>query len=278
MTLDTAAILNWLATTGLRIALVVLGALLLLRLLNVATFRLRDLLERQPAASALTAPMRQARARTLASILARIVRVIVVVIAGLMILLELRFDVAPLLAGASLLGLALSLASQSFVKNLIGGMFILAEGRYDLGDRVQIGSFEGIVEQISLYSTFLRADDGTLVIIPNGTIDAVSNRSRDWRRLMFECVVSRAQADEALRIVRNTAQALPEEPAFRDRFLTAPALAELGPMDPEHLRLRVQARVLPGTEPLLALELHRRLVRALAQAGIEFQMPVPLPA
>ena len=123
-----------------------------------------------------------ARAQTLGGVTASVVRIIVWTFAGLFVLGELGLNLGPLIAGASIVGVALGFGAQTLVKDFLAGFFILAEDQYGVGDEVAIGgesaSTVGVVEELSLRITRLRADDGTVWCVPNGEIRRVGNRSR----------------------------------------------------------------------------------------------------
>ena len=104
-----------------------------------------------------------------------------------MVLSEIGVDVAPLLAGAGVVGVALGFGSQSLVKDFLSGMFILAEDQFGVGDVVDLdGQVTGAVEAVSLRTTRLRAADGTVWHVPNGAIIRVGNKSQHWARALLD--------------------------------------------------------------------------------------------
>jgi small conductance mechanosensitive channel len=120
---------------------------------------------------------RALRAATLAQLLMHVGMIVVVIVAGLS-LLDIFIDIGPLLAGAGVLGVAVSLGGQGVMKDIITGFFIVLEDQYGVGDRVRIGDVEGTVHGLTLRSTVIRGDDGSLHYLPNGAVAAVANLSR----------------------------------------------------------------------------------------------------
>jgi small conductance mechanosensitive channel len=123
-----------------------------------------------------------ARAQTLGGVAASAIRIIVWTFAGLFLLGELGLNLGPLIAGASVVGVALGFGAQTLVKDFLAGFFILAEDQYGVGDAVVVGgetpNVSGVVEEVSLRITRLRGEDGTVWFVPNGDIRKVGNRSR----------------------------------------------------------------------------------------------------
>ncbi len=145
---------------------------------------------------AATRGLRAQRAATLAALLTHVGNIVIVVVAGLLFL-NIFIDIGPLLAGAGVLGVAVSLGGQAVMKDLITGFLIVLEDQYGVGDRVKIGDVAGVVHQLTLRTTVLQADDGTLHYIANGTGAAVNNLSRAGRRPGADDTAGRAGAGPA---------------------------------------------------------------------------------
>ena len=121
-------------------------------------------------------PRRQARADSISSVVGSTAAVIIWVIAVITILGELGIDLGPLIAGAGIAGVALGFGAQSIVKDFLAGLFVLIEDQYGIGDTVDLGEASGTVQEISLRTTVLRAQDGTVWHVPNGEVVRVGNR------------------------------------------------------------------------------------------------------
>ncbi len=120
---------------------------------------------------------RAQRAATLAQLLNHVGMIVIVLVAGLLVL-DIFINIGPLLAGAGVLGLAVSLGFQDVMKDVITGFLVVLEDQYAVGDRVRLGEVEGTVQQLTLRSTVLRGDDGTLHFLANRALTAVANLSR----------------------------------------------------------------------------------------------------
>ena len=123
-------------------------------------------------------PQRKGRIHTLVQLGQHTVNVVIVVLALLMVLHTMGINILPLLTGAGVLGLALSLGTQTLVRDLINGVFILLEGQFELGDTIRVGDHEGVVEEMTLRITRVRDGEGNIHILPNGEIRMVVNLSK----------------------------------------------------------------------------------------------------
>jgi len=163
----------------------VLKAVVILAVAYLSRGALRRLARRIEARAApgdaATRSARAQRAATLAGLITHVGNIVIVVVAGLLFL-NIFIDIGPLLAGAGVLGVAVSLGGQAVMKDLITGFLIVLEDQYTVGDRVRIGDVEGVVQQLTLRTTVLQAPDGTLHYLANGGVTAVNNRSRAGTR------------------------------------------------------------------------------------------------
>jgi small conductance mechanosensitive channel len=171
--------LDWLKTHGVRIAIIVALALLASKLGSIAARRFRRRLERTTDG---VPPPSLYRTATLANTVVYVLRIAVWTVAVLMVLGELGFDLGPLLAGAGIAGIALGFGAQSLVRDFLAGFFILLEDQFGVGEAVELsvvgGTVTGRVESLTLRTTSVRTEDGTVSVIPNGNIQVASNRSR----------------------------------------------------------------------------------------------------
>ena len=129
---------------------------------------------------------RQKRLRTLRKAGKSTIQIIIITIAVLIGLSTIGIDIGPALAAAGILGLAVSLGAQTLIKDMIGGLTILLEDEYRVGDQIKIGSVSGEVEGITLRRTDVRDSEGRLFMIPNGEVRVVANESREWARALVE--------------------------------------------------------------------------------------------
>ena len=169
---------------------------------------------------------------------------------------------------------AISLASQNLLQDLIGGLLILWEDQYAVGDVVCIDDQWGLVEKITLRITQLRNLDGELITIPNGSIGIVRNVSSDWSRVNYAVEVSyETDVDLALNIIEATAQQLYQDPQWQESMLEAPEILGVDNVAHTGILIRLIIKTLPLRQWIVARELRRRLKKAFDQKGIKIGIP-----
>jgi small conductance mechanosensitive channel len=195
-------------------------------------------------------------------------------IAVLIALSMVGIQIAPLIAGAGLLGLGVSFASQNLIKDIINGFFILLEDQYGVGDVVIIGEVAGFVENMNLRITQLRNEEGRLITIPNNTITVVQNLSKEWSRvdLMID-VAHTADIDQALALINHVAQDMTQDSAWRSLILETPLLLGVDRLDYRGATVRLWIKTQPLKQWDVAREYRRRLKIAFDKAGIEIGAP-----
>jgi small-conductance mechanosensitive channel len=218
---------------------------------------------------------REQRARTAANLVRSIGRVVLTVVAVLMVLNQLDFNISPLLASAGVVGLAVSFGSQSLVRDYVTGFFLQLEHQFALGDVIRIGAVEGTVESITLRLVYLRDSSGALHIIPNGTIAQVTNLTRSWGRVSVDVDVPWRDSDRAMQAIREAADSLGKDPAWADALLDPPRVTGIERIGPGAVTLRTVARVDPYRRDDVARDLRRRIKETLDRAQI---YPIAPPA
>ena len=152
--------------------------------------------------------LRERRGQTIAQLLRSVGRVVVVVIA-LLLTFNVFIDIGPILAGAGILGLAVSFGAQSLVKDVISGFFILFENQFAIGDVIEIAGKSVVVEKMTLRVAVLRDGEGVMHVVPNSEIKVVSNKTRGWSRAVVDVGIGYDEdIDRALGIIRDEAAQL----------------------------------------------------------------------
>ncbi len=194
--------------------------------------------------------------------------------ACLTILALLGVNLVPLLAGAGVLGLAISFASQSLIKDTINGFLILLEDQYGVGDIIQVGTAMGLVESMNLRITQLRSSEGRLITIPNSEIRVVENLTKDWSRVDLAVEINEAaDPNVAIALVKETAQALYADPVWQPKILEAPEVLGIDRLHHEGVMIRTWVKTLPSEQWSVARELRRRLKVRLNGAGLALGVP-----
>ncbi len=195
---------------------------------------------------------------------------LILTIAGLMALQALGVNIAPLLAGAGVAGLALSLGAQTLIRDFIGGILILVENQFTIGDTIQVGAVTGNVERITLRATYLRDAEGRLYVVPNGDIRLVSNLTVGWARAIVDLNVDyRVDMNKVLHALEAAAQTAQADPAIQASLLETPQAVGWIELKGRAVQTRLMAKTTPGQQWAVAMALRRYAVEALQAAGIE---------
>src|SRR5579875_2705459 len=221
------------------------------------------------AEAGLLSARRAQRAETIGSVLRSITSFVVFVIAAVLVLGELGINLAPIIAGAGIAGVAIGFGAQNLVKDFLAGMFMILEDQYGVGDSIDAGQASGVVEEVGLRTTRLRGADGTVWYVRNGEVLRIGNLSQGHSQLTLELPVSyAADTDRAGQIILDTARAMREQDEWRSDFLTEPELLGVGRFDPDSVVLQLLVRTPAGRDGPVGRELRGRLKRRLAEERI----------
>ncbi|MFK7604336.1 mechanosensitive ion channel family protein [Deinococcus sp. SM5_A1] len=219
---------------------------------------------------------RNVRVQTLKGVVESTLKVIIIIISLIAGLQALGVNATSLLAGVSVLGLAVGFGAQSLIKDVFTGFFILLEDQYGVGDVITVnsGTLTGNVEKLNLRLTALRALDGTVHLIPNGQINTVSVSSKDWSRVVATVDVTyQANINEALRVLKAVSDELYADEEWRKFFLEEPDIQGVTQLAADGVTLRALFKVLPKSQYAVGREFNRRIKIAMDQAGIEIPFP-----
>lgn len=211
---------------------------------------------------------RQARIRTLANVGRSAVAIVIWVWAAMAVLDQLGVNVAPLVASAGVVGVALGFGAQSLVKDFLSGMFMLVENQYGVGDNVQIGDISGTVEHMTMRITTVRDIDGTLWYIRNGDIDKVGNQSDVYSVARLEIPLSLfTDPAQAGKIIEAACAAGVKDPAISDSIIGAPEVLGMSAFNDDYLTYRVTVTTMPGAQWKVTRFLNEQVLEALQAAG-----------
>jgi small conductance mechanosensitive channel len=222
---------------------------------------------------------RKARLFTLVSVVRGTLRIVVLSLAFLIVLGTLGIDITPLLASLGIVGLALSFGAQTLIKDYIGGLFVLLENQYIVGEIVTLptpnGTASGTVEKITMRATWVRDLNGQVHVVPNGEVRLLTNASRDWSlavvNLNLDFNTDMRIATEA---VQGGLQKFASDPEAQPNLLEAPQVQAWSSMSDFAVQLRLTAKVVPGTRITCESLLRRYALEALGQAGISPSTPL----
>ena len=212
------------------------------------------------------------RTHALSGVLGSVASVGVWLIAAFLILTELGVNVAPLLAGAGVAGLALGFGAQSLVKDFLSGIFILAEDQFAVGDVVDLGQGEaGIVEDVTLRRTRLRSVDGTVWHVPNGEILRVGNMSQHWARALLDVEVAYStDLEQAREVIKRVADRVA---ANDEAVLEEPEVWGVESLGASAIALRLVVKTKPSEQWRIMRQLREELKSAFDTEGIEIPFP-----
>ncbi|HEX8451471.1 MAG TPA: mechanosensitive ion channel domain-containing protein [Longimicrobium sp.] len=268
---DWADLFNWpaLTATGLRIA----GALIVAIIANYALKAVLRSVERSSEKDGIVTAHEQ-RTRTLLGLLRSMGRVIIWVMTLFMVLGALGLQLGPLLAGAGVVGLAVSFGAQSLVKDVISGLFILMENQFGVGDVVRLEGVSGAVERMTLRVVVLRDVHGVVHVVPNGQITKVSNLTRGWARVVLDVVVAyKEDPDRVMAVMLDEGRRLFEDPQWRPLLLEEVQVPGIESFGEHGVTIRILAKTLPLKQWDAARELRRRLKLRFDQEGIDVPFP-----
>lgn len=207
------------------------------------------------------------RGHTVAAVVRSVGRVVILLLAVLLTAAQF-IPIAPLLAAGGILGLAVSFGSQSLVKDVLAGFFILFENQFALGDVIEAAGKSGTVERMTLRVAMLRDVRGVLHVIPNGQITTVSNLTRSWSRAIVEVGVGyAADLDRALAVFRDEVAQFRQDPTWQNRLQGS---AEVGveELSQHAVVVRTMLRTAPGAQWDVAREFRRRIKNRLDAEAI----------
>jgi moderate conductance mechanosensitive channel len=256
-----------LLASALRVAGAVAVAAVLWWVLRLVVRRIERSLG-QPQPGSLT--VSEQRTRTLVGLLRSMGRVVIFVVFLFMLMSAIGLDLGPLLAGAGVVGLAISFGAQSLVKDVISGLFILIENQFGVGDVVRIEGVSGAVETMPLRVVALRDVHGVVHIVPNGQITKVSNLTRTWARVVLDVGVAyREDTDRVSEVMREVGRELWDDPDWRPLLVEPAEVPGIEKFDTGSVTIRMTAKTLPLKQWDVARELRRRLKRRFEAEGIE---------
>jgi small-conductance mechanosensitive channel len=266
---------TWLIGKPLAILVIVIGALLV----RWVTAKAIDRVVRRAETAALPGARhafnrRAQRAKSLGSLLKSITTTVVYGIAFVMALSEVGMDVAPILASAGVLGLAIGFGAQNLVKDFLSGVMMMIEDQYGVGDAVDLGEAIGTVENVGLRVTRVRDVDGTVWYVRNGEILRVGNQSQNWARTVLDIGVSYSEDLARVReVLTDVAHSLWEDEDYKDIVIEEPEVWGVQNLAPDAVIVRVTLKTAPMQQWSVAREMRERIKARFDHEGIVMPLP-----
>lgn len=211
------------------------------------------------------------RQDTLIAMFSAILKVLVWLIAGFSIVRRIfpGLDLTPILASASVLGVAIGFGAQTLIKDFLSGLFIILENQYRVGDVVTIDDADGTVEQITLRSTIIRDNDGSVHYIPNGSIAHAINKTMGFAKINMTIEVSSSTDVDALaKVINSVGEKLGKDEKWKKRIMDPPHFLGIDAFNTSTLEVKIVGKTQPSSQWSVTGELRRRLVVAFKKEGI----------
>ena len=259
---------NRLISSIVSISLTITLALVMWEGINAAIQRHLERLSRDAKAA------QSARVRTLLPMLRTALLAVILIFVVLSVLAEIGVNVAPLIAGAGVVGIAVGFGSQRLVQDVITGIFLLLEDAVAVGDVVQLGGLSGVVEHLSIRSIKLRAVDGSLHIIPFSAVTSVTNQTRDFAFAVIDVNVDYAEdTDHVAQTLRDIAAEMRQDPRWRPVIRDDLDVMGVDKLGDSGVVIRVRLKTEPSQRWAVAREMNRRIKRRFDELGIDIPYP-----
>lgn len=212
---------------------------------------------------------RRQRAEAIASLLRSVVTIFIASMGLLSVLGQLNINVAPLLASAGVVGVALGFGAQSLVKDYLSGIFLILEDQYGVGDLVDLGPVVGTVEDVTLRITQVRDMSGVVWYVRNGEVLRVANRSQGWTMAIVDMTIAYNTDLEKIRqLVEAVAADMDSDPQYDEMLLGKPSFAGVESVTGEAMSIRITAKAAPEQQTPVTRILRERLKLTFDRAGI----------
>ena len=266
-----ATIAAWTFASGLRVILILLLAYALIRTIRLLVSRFEHDLNRGTGLDALE---RAKRARTLGSVINKAASVFIAGIAVLMVLREFHVDIAPVLTGAGIAGLAIGFGAQTLVRDIISGFFLILEDQVRVGDVAAINGTGGLVEELNLRTIVLRDIEGTVHVFPNGSITTLANRSKDFSYYVIDLPITyREDPDRVAALLRQIGAELQADSAFGPFILEPIEVLGVDAFADWSVQIKARIKTMPLKQWVVGRELRRRIRKTFEDEHIEIPFP-----
>jgi small conductance mechanosensitive channel len=270
--LAVRTIATWTFSSGLRVLLIILFAYAFMRAAALIVRRFEFELTQGTGLDALE---RSKRARTLGALVGKVAHTAIVGIAVLMILKEFQIDIAPVLTGAGIAGLAVGFGAQTLVRDIISGFFLILEDQVRVGDSAAINGVNGLVEELNLRTIVLRDGEGAAHVFPNGAITTLANRSKDFSYYVIDLGIPyREDIDRITALLKSIGAELQADPQFGPYILEPLQIQGVDAFTDWSVRLMLRIKTVPLKQWEVGRELRRRIRKVFDREKIQ----VPYPA
>ena len=259
----------------LHIAVILIGGWIAVRFSKKAIGKMGAIMTRLAREDAdLSQAAAEKRVATLTGLLSTIARVSIWSIVVIVVLTEVGVDIAPILAGAGIAGLAVGFGAQNLVRDVISGFFIVLENQIRVGDVAVINGTGGLVEQISFRTITLRDLGGVVHVFPNGSISTLSNMTKSWSAAVLDIGIAyEHDTDQVITIMNEVFEDLQRDPEFAARIMTPIEIFGVDTFGDSAVTIKARIKTQPGQQWGVAREYRRRIKHAFDAKGISIPFP-----
>ena len=266
------------AAQGLiRIALLIVLAYVLTRLLRAGLNRLEILLIRATEKTEAIPGAASKRIKTLTGVLWTIGCGLLWVVVVLVVFSQIGFNIGPILAGAGVAGLAVGFGAQHLVRDLVSGFFLLLENQIRVGDTAIVNGTGGLVEAITFRTVVLRDQAGLVHVFPNGSINTLANATKDWSASVVDVTLPyRVDTDRVMAVMRQVGDGMKQDPEYAPMMLEPVEIFGVENFTDTTVTIKARLKTQPSMQHRIGREFRRRLKYALERAAIEVTVPPAL--
>tara|TARA_B100001245_G_C22864633_1_gene415802 strand:+ start:132 stop:1052 length:921 start_codon:yes stop_codon:yes gene_type:complete len=265
---------NWAIDTVPGLFLIIILFLIALWVMKVILRRLRKVIIASVHNDQENLLEKEKRATTLINIARGTIIISLWAVFILIFLKQLGMDIAPILAGAGIVGLAVGFGAQELVRDGISGFFMLLENRIRTGDVVVINGTGGLVEGINLRTVTLRDLSGVVHTFQNGKIDTLANMTKDWSAMVFDIGVAyKENVDKVIEVIKEVGAKLKEDEEYKDKIMEPMEIFGLDKFGDSAVVIKARIKTFPIQQWVVGREFNKRLKVAFDASGIEIPFP-----
>jgi len=266
---------TWLISTLPSLLIIAILAFILLKVANLFLRRIKPImLKHMGSGSDLDSRELEKRLDTLLGILRSIIKVVIWVMVGMLVLRKIGIDIAPIIAGAGIVGLAVGFGAQELVRDLIAGFFMLLENQIREGDVAIVNGTGGLVEHVGMRTIVLRDLSGVVHVFQNGKVNTLSNMTKNWSGMVFDIGVAyKEDTDKVAEVIQQVAEELRADPDFRDKILEPIEIFGVDGFGDSAVIMKARFKTVPIEQWTVGREYRRRLKKAFDEQGIEIPFP-----
>lgn len=266
--------MKWAVEAIPKVLVILLLAFVLLKLLDFVSRKIAEHTQSEDDELSVDESEREKRTETLIGIVRKAGQIAIWSLVTILLLMQIGVDVAPLIAGAGVVGLAIGFGAQELVRDLITGFFMLLENQIRKGDVAKINGVGGLVESMGLRTVRLRDLSGVVHVFQNGKVSTLANMTKDWSAMVFDIGVAyKENADQVMEVVSQIAEDFRKDDEFGPKILEELEMFGLDSFADSAVVIKARLKTRPGDQWAVGREFNRRMKKAFDEKGIEFPFP-----